>query len=149
MAQTLAALGRLLLQAVPTFLLVVLLYFYLKKIYFGPISRVLQERYDATEGARKLAEQSFAQAKEKAAQYEAALRQARAEIYREQEQFRAQLRQEQAEALQAARGSADTKVKEASAQLAAELAAAKDSLRLQSESLSDQIVDAILHRRPA
>ena len=83
MDETLRQLGGILLRAVPTFLLVVLLHFYLKFIFFKPLGRILRQRYDATEGARKLAEASLAKASEKAAEYEAALRAVRAETYKE------------------------------------------------------------------
>lgn len=149
MDQTIAALGELLLKALPTFLLVVALFFYLKAVYFKPMAKVLKERYDATEGARKLAEAGFARANQKTAEYEEALRAARAEIYREQEQFRQSLRQDHAQAVQDARRSGDAAVKEAQARLAAELEGAKATLQAQSDSLAEQITDSILRRRPA
>jgi len=52
-------LGQLLLRAVPTFLLVFALDFYLKYMFFKPLEKVLQQRYDATEGARKLAAEAL------------------------------------------------------------------------------------------
>jgi F-type H+-transporting ATPase subunit b len=148
MEDTLRALGGLLLQAIPTFLIVLLLYFYLKRMYFRPMERVLAARYEATEGARKLAEESLAKASRKAAEYDAALRAARAEIYREQEAFRQTLRQEQAQAVEGARQRATAVVKDASLQLDAELAAARESLRQDAGALADQIVESILRRRP-
>jgi len=148
MEDTLRALGGLLLQAIPTFLIVVLLYFYLKRMYFRPMERVLAARYEATEGARKLAEESLAKASRKSAEYDAALRAARAEIYREQEAFRQTLRQEQAQAVEAAHQRATTVVKEAGLQLDAELAAARESLRQEAGALADRIVESILRRRP-
>src|SRR3954452_6008069 len=75
------ALGGILLRAVPTFLLVVLLHFYLKSMFFKPLKKVLDQRYEATEGARKLAEQAMQEASARTAQYEAAVRAAKAEIY--------------------------------------------------------------------
>ncbi len=148
MDQTLAALSELVLKAIPTFLIVIALYLYLKKIYFDPMARTLNRRYEATEGARSLAEASFARAAEKTAEYEAALRSARAEIYREQEQYRQQLRQEQEQAVQEARQNGTAMVKEAGEQLSRELESAKAELRAQSESLAEQITEAILRRRP-
>lgn len=149
MDQTITALGELILKALPTFLLVVALFLYLKAVYFKPMARVLEERYAATEGARKLAEASFARANQKTAEYEEALRAARAEIYREQEQFRQSLRQEHAQAVLEARRSADASVKEAQVRLAAELATAKATLQSHSDDLAEQITEAILRRRPA
>jgi F-type H+-transporting ATPase subunit b len=149
MDEVFRSLGGLLLQAVPTFLLVVLLHFYLKRVYFRPMARVLSERYDATEGARKQAEDSLLKASEKATEYEAALRAARTEIYHEQDEFRQKLRQDHALAVTEARQSAEAMVKEARKQLEAELVGARQSLALQTESLANEIVDSIVHGRPA
>ncbi len=137
------------LKALPTFLLVVALFFYLKAVYFTPMAKVLKERYEATEGARKLAQASLARADEKTAEYEQALRAARAEIYREQEQLRQTLRQDHANAVQEARQAAGAMVREAQGRLEAELETAKATLQAHSDSLAQQISDAILRRRAA
>src|ERR1039458_4228031 len=71
------ALGGILLRAVPTFLLVILLHFYLKSIFFKPLEKVLDQRYEATEGARKLAEQNLDGGAAKTADYEAQMRAAK------------------------------------------------------------------------
>src|SRR6185295_17939138 len=102
----LQALGRILLGAVPTFLLVVLLHFYLKSMFFKPLEKVLHARYEATEGARKLADESLAQAAAKTAKYEAALQAAKAELYRGQENLHKQLLERETAAIAAARQSA-------------------------------------------
>ena len=70
----LQALGGILLKAVPTFLLVVLLHFYLKGVFFKPLRKVLRQRYEATEGARKLAAESLERAAAKTAEYATAMR---------------------------------------------------------------------------
>ena len=62
-------LSGILLRAVPTFLLVIFLHFYLKSVFFGPMQQVLRKRYEATEGARKLADESLARAAQKTAEY--------------------------------------------------------------------------------
>jgi F-type H+-transporting ATPase subunit b len=147
MEEVLRSLGGLLLKAIPTFLIVVALHFCLKRMFFRPMAKVLEERYNATEGARKAAEESLARAAEKTAEYEAFLRAARGEIYKEQEEARQALRQEQVRAVAEARHSAEAAVKEASRQLAVELAAAKESLALQTGSLADRIADSVLHGR--
>src|SRR5262249_4536906 len=63
-------LGELLLTALPTFFLVVFLTIYLRAMFFNPLDKVLKQRYEATEGARKLAEQSLERANAKTAEYE-------------------------------------------------------------------------------
>src|SRR5258708_6827683 len=103
MEETLRQLGGILLRAVPTFILVVLLHLYLKFIFFKPLQRVLQERYDATEGARRLADESLARASQKAADYEAALRAARSDTYEEIEQLRRELQDDRADSVKEAR----------------------------------------------
>lgn len=148
MEETLRALGGVLLRAIPTFLLVVFLHFYLKSMFFGPLQKVLKERYEATEGARKMADASLAKAAEKAAEYEAALRAARAETYKELEQLRRQLQDERAAGVREARARADAQISEAKASLNAEMAVLKRSLEAESEALADRIASKIL-RRPA
>src|ERR1035438_4367491 len=96
MESTLHALGGILLRATPTFFLVFLLTFYLKKVFFQPLEKVLQQRYEATEGSRKLAEQTVERASAKAAEYEAAMRTARAEIYKAREQSFKELQERRA-----------------------------------------------------
>ncbi len=137
-------LAALLLKAIPTFLLVLLLHFYLKFVFFKPMAKVLQQRYEATEGARKLAEQSLQQAAEKTAQYEAALREARSEIYRTQEQIHKQLQEREAAELAAARQQAEAAIQQAKAALAKDVAGAKAGVAGESESLANQIVESIL-----
>ena len=85
-------LGELLLKALPTFILVVLLHFYLKSVFFKPLEKVLHKRYEATEGARKQAAESLERAAAKTTEYENALRAARTELYRQQEQIHKQMR---------------------------------------------------------
>jgi F-type H+-transporting ATPase subunit b len=149
MDETLRQLGGILLRAVPTFIIVVLLHFYLKFIFFKPLQQVLRQRYEATEGARKLAEASLVKADEKAADYEAALRAARAETYKELEQLRRELQDDRAVAVRQARTSAESAVSQAKAALAAEVAALKKNLEAESDALADQIADKILRGRAA
>ena len=96
MEATLNALGGILLNAIPTFLLFLLLHFYLKSVFFGPMEKVLHERDEATAGARRRAQESLAKAEEKSRQYEETLRNARNEIYKEQEEQRKLWQAEQA-----------------------------------------------------
>ena len=143
------ALGGILLRAVPTFLLVIFLHFYLKSIFFKPLEKVLRQRYEATEGARKLAEQSLEQAAAKTARYEALVRAAKAEMYQKQEELRKQLHEREAAAVAEARKHADGAVNAAKSQLAADVEAAKVSLAADSESLADRIAETILRRYAA
>jgi F-type H+-transporting ATPase subunit b len=149
MDATLHSLGEILLKAIPTFFLVIALFVYLKYMFFGPLEKVLKARYDATEGARKMAEQSLERAAARTAEYEAAMRTARSEIYQEQEKLRRQSQQERATAVEAARQKSDAQIAQAKTELAAEAAQARNSLAAESESLASQIADSVLRRSVA
>ena len=143
------ALGGILLRAIPTFLLVIVLHFYLKSAFFKPLKKVLDARYDATEGARKSAEQSLELAAAKTAKYEEALRAAKAELYVGQEKLHKQLQEREAAAISAARQTAEAGVKQARQALNADVLAAKKSLAADSDALANQIADSILGRSAA
>jgi F0F1-type ATP synthase membrane subunit b/b' len=149
MEATLQALGGILLRAIPTFLLVVALHFYLKLMFFQPLQRVLRQRFEATEGARELAEASLKRASEKAAEYEAALRAARAETYKELEQLRKQSQEERAAGVRQARAQAEAAVAQAKAELGVQMDGLKKQLAVESEALADQIASKILRGRAA
>ena len=149
MDQTLHGLARIVLNGLPTSLLVILLCIYLKVMYFKPFEKMLAERYAATEGARKAAEESLARAQAKAAEFDAALQQARNEIYAQQEQYLKKLQEQQAAETETARKSAEEKIKQGRQELAVEAATARASLAVQSELLAAQIAEAILSGRAA
>jgi F-type H+-transporting ATPase subunit b len=149
MEETLRALGGILLNAVPTFILVILLHFFLKYSFFRPLERVLTARYEATEGARKLAEETVAKAEAKAREYEAAMRAARAEIYQAEDQIHRRLVEERAAQVRTARAGAEAAIKAAKAELAADAARARRVLEYESERLAGQIADVVLKRGAA
>lgn len=149
MEATLHALGGILLKALPTFFLVIVLHFYLRRVFFGPLEKILQARSAATEGARRLADETLAKASARAAEYEAALQAARSETYREQEQFRRRMQEERAAGIKAARDEAENRVRQAKTQLEAEAAELKKTLGATSEQLADEIAAAVLRRSAA
>ena len=149
MDATLRALGQILLKAVPTFLLVLLLYAYLTRVFFRPLEKVLQKRYEANEGARKLAEESQAKATAKMAEYEAAMRAARGEVYQELGKLRSQLQAERNASLEVARKQAETQIAAVKSELEGEVAVLKQNLAAQSDLLATQIAESILRRSAA
>ena len=149
MGDTFHALGEILLKAVPTFLLVIFLNFYLRAVFYKPLERVRLRRYEATEGARKRAQESIERAEKKTAEYERSLREAQAAIYQTQEKLYRELQDRQAAELHAARQQADAAVQQAKKDLARDVEAAKSGLGRESESLANQIVESILRRSAA
>jgi F-type H+-transporting ATPase subunit b len=144
MDATLHALGGLLIRAVPTFVLVLLLNFYLRVVFFKPMEKTLRARYDATEGSRKLAEETMQRAAARTAEYEAAMRAARAEVYEAQERRHEELQEHRAAQLKEVRARADQGVQKAKAELSSEVGAAKAALASQAEGLADQIARSVL-----
>src|SRR5579859_6678209 len=149
MEAILHALSGILLRAVPTFLIVIFLHFYLKAVFYKPLEQVRHKRYEATEGARQRAEVSLERAAAKTAEYEEALRAAKAEVYQTQDKLHRELQEQQAAEMLAARQQADAAVQQARTALAQDVEAAKSGLARESERLADQIVESILRRNAA
>lgn len=144
MGETLRALGDILLKALPTFFLVVFLYIYLRVVFFGPLGAVLQTRRDRTAGARQRAEEALQKAEQKAAEYEAALQAARAEIYRQQDAERQKALEAHAARVTEARAQAGVQLRQARERIAADVDNAKQSLAGQSDALAEQIIHMVL-----
>ena len=134
-------------RAIPTMLFLVFLYYYFKLMLFGPLEKVLKQREELTEGARKSAEASLAAAERKQQEYEAKFNQARAEVYRGQEETRRKWLDDQAVAVAAARAEAEQQVRTAKQQIVADGGAARETLASTSGALADEIASVMLARR--
>jgi len=110
---------------------------------------VLRRRYEATVGARKMADQSLERADQKTSEFEAALRAAKAQVYHLQEQLHQQLQEQQEAELLAARKQAEAMIAQAKADLARDVETAKAGLARESELLANQIAESILRRSAA
>ncbi len=146
MESTLQALGQIVLRGLPTFFLLLLLHFYLKRTFFAPLDKVLAERFEATTGARKQAESAMARAEAKALEYEEAIRAARTEVYKDNEAMRKQWREQQSVMLAEARAKSETAVAVAKAEMAGDVRTARENLHADSDRIADGIVAAILRR---
>jgi F-type H+-transporting ATPase subunit b len=137
-------LAQILLRAVPTFVLVLLLYFFLKKVFFNPLQRILDRRYAESEGALKAARETAAAAERRAAEYQQALREARAEIHRMQEGERQRTVEECSEELRRAGVQADERLRTARDEIRAEADLARAQLAGQSAQLAEAISSSVL-----
>jgi F-type H+-transporting ATPase subunit b len=147
MEQTFQALQGILLKAIPTAVLLLILYFYLKAMLFAPLARILKEREALTKGAREAAEQSLARAEAKAKEYEDKLRDAKSEVYRDQEETRKKWLADQAAQLAQAKANADASMNTAREGIAQEVATARHGLAETSSAIADQIANSVLARR--
>jgi F0F1-type ATP synthase membrane subunit b/b' len=142
-------LGELFLQAVPTVLIILLFYIILRAIFFKPLLAVMAERDARTVGAQKASEAAQAAAAEKVKQYQEALRQARGQVYAEQEAARKKLLDERATQIKEARTRASGEVNAAKTRVAAELAAARRDVESTVAQLSAEIARRILQTPPS
>ena len=148
MQEIVRQLGELFLQAVPTVLIVLAFYLILRSLFFKPLLQVMAERESRTAGARKAAEAAQAAAAEKVKQYQEALRQARAQVYGEQDAARKKLLDERAASLKDARTKAAAEVAAAKDRVAKELAAARRDIEATAAQLSAEIARRFLQNPP-
>ncbi|HYK39120.1 MAG TPA: ATP synthase F0 subunit B [Candidatus Eremiobacteraceae bacterium] len=144
MAEIVHQLGELFLGAVPTVLILIVLYFVLRFLFFKPLLAVMAEREARTAGAQKSAEAAQAAAAEKLKQYQDALKQERAKVYAEQELARKKLLDERAALLKASRNLAASEVSDAKERVAKEVAAAKRELEAGVPQLAAEIAKSVL-----
>lgn len=110
----------------------------------GPLGATLKQRRARTDGAVEDAHKAIALAEERAAEYSAKLRLARAEVYKVREQRVKQWGAERDAALDAARKAAGAKVSEAKAALEAEAELARKSIQSSVAELASRVVRAVL-----
>jgi F-type H+-transporting ATPase subunit b len=141
-------LGELFLQAVPTILILLVFYFVMRGLFFKPLLKVMAEREERTLGARKAAEAAQAAAVEKGKQYQEALKQARAQVYSEQEAARKKLLEERGAALKDARAKAAAEVSVAKERIGKDMAAALREIEASVSQLSAEIARRVLEVPP-
>lgn len=144
MQQILSQVGALLFGAIPTALLFLVLVVAYQWLVQGPLTRILKERRARTEGAVEEASKAIAQAEERATDYAAKLREARAEVLKQREARLKQWSSERDTALDAARHAAAQRVHQAIAELEAEAAAARAQIQSSAAELGQQVVRAVL-----
>jgi len=144
MDQTLQQLGELLLGAVPTVILLALLYALYTTIVHKPLRRVLEERRSKTEGAVEKSRADIAAAEARTAEYEQKLREARAAVFRAQEARRQTVLQARSSALNEARNQAQAQVQAAKKDIENDRAAAEKGLPADAAALAQEIVRRVL-----
>jgi F-type H+-transporting ATPase subunit b len=142
--EPLVALGEILLGAIPTFLLVWVLYFYVTRVFYRPLEETLQKRHESTEGMRAGAEASIAAAQRKALEYEESIQAALAALYQHQEQERQKAIERRTEVVKGARAQAEEMVAKAKQEIARDVEEAKKRLAVESEPIAQSITRAIL-----
>jgi F0F1-type ATP synthase membrane subunit b/b' len=149
MDATLKALAALAVQAIPTVVFFVFLTHFLNRVYFAPVSKILEERRKQTEGMRELAQRAHDAADKKSSEFDTAIQMVRSQLLQENEAQRRQWADEQAKLVADARTAAEQQVAAAKLDIARELDAAKTDIGPTVDQLGSQIVDALSKRRAA
>jgi F-type H+-transporting ATPase subunit b len=144
MDETLRQLGGLLLGAVPTVILLALLYVLYKTIVHKPLRRVLDERRSKTEGAVEKSRADIAAAEARTSEYEQRLREARATLFRAQEARRKEALDARSVAMNEARTKAQAQVQAAKADIEKDRNAAQTGLQGQVQALAIEIMRRVL-----
>jgi F-type H+-transporting ATPase subunit b len=149
MDETLHQLEGLLLGSVPTiflFLLIVILY---RLLVYGPLTRILNERRERTEGAIEQANAAMAAAAAKTQEYEAQLRAARSRIFQARQLKQQQWTRERDNAIAEAHAAAQRQVEEAKSALQAQTNASHATIKDSIDELANEILAAILPKGSA
>jgi F-type H+-transporting ATPase subunit b len=144
MDQTLRQLGELLLGAIPTVILVALLYALYANIVHKPLRRVLDERRSKTEGAVEKSRADIAAAEARTSEYEQRLREARATVFRAQEARRKTALDARTAAMNEARIKAQAQVQAAKVDIQKDRDAAQGGLQAEAQSLAAEIMRRVL-----
>jgi F-type H+-transporting ATPase subunit b len=144
MDQTLRQLGELLLGAVPTVILLAVLYLLYTVIVHKPLQRVLGERRSRTEGAVEKSRADIAAAEARTSEYEQRLREARATVFKAQEARRKAALDARTAALNQARAKAQAQVQAAKADIQKDRDAAQAGLQAEAQGLAAEIMRRVL-----
>ncbi|MCI0490141.1 MAG: ATP synthase F0 subunit B [Blastocatellia bacterium] len=129
-----------------TLVLFLIFIFLMNRLLFRPIGRVLDEREALTEGAVSEARAASRQYESRLADYEATIRQARADSYRQSEQQRAAALEERRRLIEEAKGQAGEKIESAKSEIAEQGERARAALEAESRQIADQISRTVLGR---
>lgn len=144
MEHTLQQLGQLLLGSIPTIILLAILYVVYTFLVYRPLTRVLAERRNRTEGAMEKARADIAAAEARTSEYEQRLREARQKVFKSLELRRQKASQARSEAVNQARLGAQEQVKQARETFEQDKRTAMAKLEGEAGRLASEIVRTVL-----
>ncbi|MFI5105185.1 MAG: ATP synthase F0 subunit B [Terriglobales bacterium] len=128
----------------PTAILLGTVYILYSVLVHKPLTAVLAERRNRTEGAKEKARADIASAEARTADYEQRLREARGKIFKSQEARRQQAMQARAEVVAKARAKGQEQVKQARTGIEQDTQQALVSLQAEAGQLASVIVRTVL-----
>jgi F-type H+-transporting ATPase subunit b len=119
----------------------------LDRLLLRPVTRIMKAREAAITSAREMAEAARARAQAASDEFDAKTRAARAEVYRQMEENRRAAMATRAELVAETRSEVERSMKDASARIEAQAAAARAQLDRDAEALATTIVERVLGRK--
>jgi len=144
MDTTLQQAGQLLLDSIPTVVMLLLIYAIYQLLLRKPLVRVLEQRRERTEGAVAKARADVASAESRTREYEQKLQEAKIAVFKAQEARRQQAQQLRAQAIAEVRQSAQEEIRQAKAAIEQDMAAARAGLQSEAQQLASDIIRTIL-----
>src|SRR5689334_8015228 len=120
--------------------------FLLNRLLFRPIGRVLDQRQNLTEGSANEARAARRIYETRLAEYEATIRQARAESYKQSEQERAVALEDRRRLLDEAKQNAHEQIDRAKQEIEKQVNQARSSLESESRQIAENISRTVLGR---
>ena len=127
-----------------TVLYVIILYIFLSRCFFGPVSRVLRTRRELIEGRLEDSRKRLELVERKTTEYERELQTARAEAYRQQEIQRERALAEKEDLVAKAKSESEKSVVEGRVRIAAQAEAARKKIETEIDVLAKKLTTAIL-----
>jgi F-type H+-transporting ATPase subunit b len=127
-----------------TVLYIGILYLFLNQFFFGPILRILHDRRALIAGRLEEAQKRMIQVDKKTAEYEQAIRVARAEGYRKQEVSREEALAARAALVAKAKSDAEASVQAAKSKLQQQAADATKRLESEADKLAENLTVTLL-----
>lgn len=120
--------------------------FLLNRLLFRPIGRVLDQRQNLTEGSANEARAARRIYETRLAEYEATIRQARAESYKQSEQERASALEDRRRLLDEAKQNAHEQIDRAKQEIDKQVTQARSALESESRQIAENISRTVLGR---
>lgn len=127
-------------------ILFIIFVFVMNRILFRPIGRVLDERETLIEGSENEARAAQRRYEAKLADYEATIRQARADSYRRTEQQRAAALDERRRLIEDAKQQARNEIERAKREIESQVADARRALERETRAIAERISQTVLGR---
>ena len=131
---------------IPAIIIFLLLIAVLNRILFKPLTRIQTERESRTTGLMNLAQKKLDAQLNLFNEYQASIKNARMEGYRQQEKRRTEAMKKRAEALAQARSAAEQMIRDSRDSIHAQVEIAKQQLASEAEEMARGIASTILGR---